>query len=1200
MDSSAMSRTAVSTPSSSPGLFSPSTLPPRVPLPQSEGTPQSSPYLHPLHKVRETHKALVDKDFISGRKMINTYEVIEEIGRGVHGKVKLARDLLTQDYVAIKIIQRFSKKRRLGRVTVSPEDKTKREIAILKKVRHPNVVGLLEVIDDPELKKIYMVLEHVELGEITWRKKGSPQICLYERRRIERERRGEDTGDDEKFFKMIERRRQRKDAQRAKINQCNAQSHADFWSLEHGDDEDDDAESIALSHQTTHNSTQSLSASRAWSTSNAGSRAPSRTPSRAASHASSRAHTPLPIEYEIPSLDGDNADETPGPLPSLPSHHGSSSALDGTYYGSYPDEPPYRGRSPSMADSIISHMSSVDDVPHDAFEEDYSYVPCFTIDQARSTFRDTVLGLEYLHYEGIVHRDIKPANLLWTRDHRVKISDFGVSYFGRPIREGETEENVSEADAADFDDDLELAKTVGTPAFFAPELCYTDLDVEQPKITEQIDVWSLGVTLYCLIYARIPFLADDEYQLFRSIAKDDVYIPKRRLKPVDQSISTSTSFTSLNKRAAASNGPCREDGELAFETIDDELLDLLRRMLIKDPTERMKLREVKRHPWVIRGIDNIIGWLDDTDPSRKTAGRRIQVDDRELEVAVVPISLLERAKSTIKKISNKIIGATRSETKGEGSRRRAISSATSSGTDNLHGPLTPLSLSRDVRRASLREDEFFFGSPDHQYEYREPYTHVHHPLAQSLTASPEGNSGDPFSPDFQRPSHSVGATPKRVPSGESVGFEARPGPPDRQISAAASIQTVLLGGHSHSKSMSLSGRYDEGTSTPGPFTDHLGGVLPGYPWHGRGREQLTEIAEGTTSRARSVDTSLFTSENKHAEPSVAVSDATAPGRFDPVSILTRSSRSEQSSPVHAYHDKALPPPLFFEPYIVHAHQLQSSQSASTPNFPHTVYAASNLDQRPSTATKTPEGVTPEPRKYGASTPESFQRARETLVRRRKLEQDAEEKRKKFGEEARKQITTGPVCPPSPDDHIFLQQQEDAAKRAESYSSVNSTSMRSPSDATSPISSVNLGSQEQIFPSVPSLPALISGASSVADTEGEYQHHPAATANLTANDTPETLTPPSISKQSTREPEDSPTAFEGDDTICLSPDDEEGYNGDGDGACAAEGDDSDSDEGVIMMGSRKKSKIPPTSTLQRRGTNASAGSTETAKKVKMDS
>jgi [calcium/calmodulin-dependent protein kinase] kinase len=54
--SAAISKTAASTPASSPGLFSPGTTtnrphPPSLP----DGTPQSSPYLHPLqmHKVRE-------------------------------------------------------------------------------------------------------------------------------------------------------------------------------------------------------------------------------------------------------------------------------------------------------------------------------------------------------------------------------------------------------------------------------------------------------------------------------------------------------------------------------------------------------------------------------------------------------------------------------------------------------------------------------------------------------------------------------------------------------------------------------------------------------------------------------------------------------------------------------------------------------------------------------------------------------------------------------------------------------------------------------------------------------------------------------------------------------------------------------------------------------------------------------------------
>jgi len=86
-----------------------------------------------MHKVRETHKALIDSD-ISGRKTINQYQVIEEIGRGMHGKVKLARNLETGENVAIKIIARFSKKRRLGKVTPSrPRTRPRRRLLSSKR-----------------------------------------------------------------------------------------------------------------------------------------------------------------------------------------------------------------------------------------------------------------------------------------------------------------------------------------------------------------------------------------------------------------------------------------------------------------------------------------------------------------------------------------------------------------------------------------------------------------------------------------------------------------------------------------------------------------------------------------------------------------------------------------------------------------------------------------------------------------------------------------------------------------------------------------------------------------------------------------------------------------------------------------------------------------------------------------------------------
>ena len=964
--------------------------------------------------------------------------------------------------------------------------------------------------------------------------------------------------------------------------------------MEHGESEEDDWQ--PLSRQATRESGQHTAQRKSTTRSNAGSQSGSRATSRAPSLSTSRAHTPLP-EHDIPAVDSDNEEDAAGPLPTIGSNHGSASALDGTYYGAYSDDTPHRGRSPSMADSIISHMSSVDDAQSTAFEEDYSYVPCFTMDQARSAFRDTVLGLEYLHYEGIVHRDIKPGNLLWTKDHRVKISDFGVSYFGRPIRDGELEENVSEGDATDFDDDLELAKTVGTPAFFAPELCYTDLDTEQPKVTEQIDVWSLGITLYCLIFARLPFLADDEYQLFRCIAKNDVYIPKRRLKAVDTSF---TPGTSQAARMGPSSGSFREDAELAYEDIDDELYDLLRRMLIKDPTERMKLREVKRHPWVLRGIDNVMGWLDDTDPSRKTAGRRIEVDKAELEHAVIPISIIERARSAVKKAVGKVLSVTRSETRSsEVSRRRAVSNVAGSGVDISQQPYSPSSpLSRDARRGSLRGDESSLFVPANalfeRLERREP---TGHPLAQSSTADQDvsGDDGSPFLLDSAQQSPSVGASPKRVRSGTMGDFDTRPDRPNRGVSTASSVQTVVPRGHVYSRSVTNTpiSIITEGhllASASGPFT--AAAHSHDNMWAYRGRDSTTLTEERPATRSRSVDRGIFGMENKHGEPSVATCSAIAPGHFESPN-LSDASRSKESSKVNltdSSYDKPLASPLFFQPHMIHQHQTAQS-SSSTLATPSEV--ASDLDEQPIAVHRTPEGKTSMARALRASTPQSFERAQVVLERRREVEAREDSKRKELMRSVLPK-SASPSESHAPDDD---NQEQQKATRAPSSSSVNSNGcVTTPSDIASPVSSVTLGSHGQFFASVPSLPALVSSSSSIcADPEGDFLQHPGdvprSSAGLSPESTPETLSPSLNSKHASSDTE-TPTVPEKSVTIDF---DEEGYNGDGDTAYTiGDDDDSESDEGLTMT--RKKRHVSPKPSMARRGTGGSSGSAETAKVV----
>ncbi|KAF8176232.1 kinase-like domain-containing protein [Mycena galopus ATCC 62051] len=59
--------------------------------------------------------------------------------------------------------------------------------------------------------------------------------------------------------------------------------------------------------------------------------------------------------------------------------------------------------------------------------------PYLAMGQTRRCTRDVVLGLQYLHLQGIIHRDIKPSNIMWTADRsHVKIGDFGVAHLVSP------------------------------------------------------------------------------------------------------------------------------------------------------------------------------------------------------------------------------------------------------------------------------------------------------------------------------------------------------------------------------------------------------------------------------------------------------------------------------------------------------------------------------------------------------------------------------------------------------------------------------------------------------------------------------------------------------------------------------------------------------------------------------------------------
>ncbi|RDX64189.1 Serine/threonine-protein kinase GRIK2, partial [Mucuna pruriens] len=123
--------------------------------------------------VKETHKVVRMEDE-NGNKMINEYIREHKIGSGSYGKVALYRSSVDGKHYAIKAFH----KSHLLKLRVAPSETAMtdvlREVFIMKMLEHPNIVNLIEVIDDPESDHFYMVLEYVE-GK--WVCEGSGPVC---------------------------------------------------------------------------------------------------------------------------------------------------------------------------------------------------------------------------------------------------------------------------------------------------------------------------------------------------------------------------------------------------------------------------------------------------------------------------------------------------------------------------------------------------------------------------------------------------------------------------------------------------------------------------------------------------------------------------------------------------------------------------------------------------------------------------------------------------------------------------------------------------------------------------------------------------------------------------------------------------------------------------------------------------------------
>jgi serine/threonine protein kinase len=216
-------------------------------------------------------------------------------------------------------------------------------------------------------------------------------------------------------------------------------------------------------------------------------------------------------------------------------------------------------------------------------------------------FRGLCLGVEYLHYQGVIHRDIKPENLLVGEDGEIRIADFGVA-------------RLVEKKVAGDGGKGQVVKPKGTPAFMAPELLCGEALM---GVEAAADVWSLGATLYMLVYGTPPWMADNEIILAERVIKDELAFPG-------------------NEKGAGAGGVGGggEDGE--GWAVDPHLQNLLTRMLTKDPSKRITLPQVMNHEWVTREGSQPLESLYDVVPHERAPSCRSTVSIDESQSAVKP------------------------------------------------------------------------------------------------------------------------------------------------------------------------------------------------------------------------------------------------------------------------------------------------------------------------------------------------------------------------------------------------------------------------------------------------------------------------------------------------------------------------------------------------------------------------------------
>ncbi|KAI9320653.1 kinase-like domain-containing protein [Dichotomocladium elegans] len=220
-------------------------------------------------------------------------------------------------------------------------------------------------------------------------------------------------------------------------------------------------------------------------------------------------------------------------------------------------------------------------------------------------FKQLLLGLQHLHACGIAHRDIKPENLVLTANGTLKIADFGTAYVVKNVFQKESQYSYH---------------WCGSSEFWSPEI-WTLRNDKQGYDGQALDMWSAGITFFCMRFGYLPFKAsfyhppprvqDEEldvaqpsspaYVAAHALDSGDMEFGIYRYQRHNQDLSTCDLWTGGSPQLKMRHHKC--DKQTKQANLSEQERECLAGLLDIDPMTRWTVDQALRSSWMKSGVE---------------------------------------------------------------------------------------------------------------------------------------------------------------------------------------------------------------------------------------------------------------------------------------------------------------------------------------------------------------------------------------------------------------------------------------------------------------------------------------------------------------------------------------------------------------------------------------------------------------------